>query len=47
MLDIQSLFIPVVQAQEAAQSTSPVEVLGLNFKLFIAQQRIDTVRLPR
>jgi F-type H+-transporting ATPase subunit b len=30
-------FIPIAHAQEAAQATSPVAVLGLNWKLFIAQ----------
>ena len=37
MIDIQSIFIPVAHAQEAAQSASPVAVLGLNWQLFIAQ----------
>ena len=31
------MLIPIAYAQEAVQSTSPVAVLGLNLKLFIAQ----------
>ena len=37
MIDIQPLIIPIAHAQETAQSTSPVAVLGLNLNLFIAQ----------
>ncbi len=36
-MDIHSLFNSVAFAQEAAQSTSPVAVLGLQLKLFIGQ----------
>ena len=37
MIDFNILSISVAHAQEAAQSTSPVVVLGLNWQLFIAQ----------
>ena len=37
MIDISHILIPVAHAQEAAQSTSPVAVLGLNLKQFIGQ----------
>lgn len=36
-MDIQSIFIPIAHAQETAQATSPVAVLGLNWQLFVAQ----------
>lgn len=36
-MDIPSLFTPIAHAQEAAQSSSPTAVLGLNLTLFIAQ----------